>query len=287
MHCSKWKQLGQDIEDKEKGDRFGWSVSLSDDGNRVAISAIGDKNLTGKVKIYELNNDDCYCKPLWTQLGIEIKGNNENDYLGWSVSLSGDGETVAIGAPGSNNKSGKVNIHKWNGGTKWNFSHVFNGDLEYATHLGNSVSLSKDGNIVAFCAYAQNNESTVNGKVNKRYPGSDNNGKVKVYKLNGSVWTQLGQDAFGVNNRFVSLSGDGNKIAIGYPDPPIENPNNKNGKVKVYKLNDNVWTQYGKDIEGNSGDYLGFSPSLSKDGTYVAAGSPGNGKANVYILTKI
>ena len=46
-------KLGGDIDGEEGGDSSGWSVSLSADGSRVAISAPGHDSLKGHVRIYE------------------------------------------------------------------------------------------------------------------------------------------------------------------------------------------------------------------------------------------
>jgi hypothetical protein len=53
-------------------------------------------------------------------MGVDIDGEAANDYSGWSVSLSSDGKTVAIGAKyndsnGANN-SGHVRVFQWNAG---------------------------------------------------------------------------------------------------------------------------------------------------------------------------
>jgi hypothetical protein len=52
----------------------------------------------------------------WNQLGLDIDGEAANDLSGYSVSLSADGLTVAIGAPGNDgngNSSGHVRIYKY------------------------------------------------------------------------------------------------------------------------------------------------------------------------------
>ena len=67
---------------------------MSSDGSVVAIGATnnnGNGTKSGHVRIYENNNGT------WTQIGSDIDGENE-DYSGWSVSLSDDGSVVAIGA---------------------------------------------------------------------------------------------------------------------------------------------------------------------------------------------
>ena len=46
-----------------------------------------------------------YINSSWQQLGTDIDGEAADDYSGYSVSLSADGSTVAIGAP-SNDGNG-------------------------------------------------------------------------------------------------------------------------------------------------------------------------------------
>ena len=45
------------------------------------------------VRIYDWNG------PSWQQRGLDIDGENAGDFTGTSVSLSSDGDTVAIDAP--------------------------------------------------------------------------------------------------------------------------------------------------------------------------------------------
>ena len=54
---------------------------------------------------------------VYFQIGADIDGESEGDYSGYSVSLSSDGSTVAIGATGNDDNgtsSGHVRIHYWN-----------------------------------------------------------------------------------------------------------------------------------------------------------------------------
>ena len=98
-------QLGADIDGKAAGDIFGYSVSLSSDGSRVAIG--GDLDMvnlftatpsgsksTGYVRVYDYNGS------AWAQVGGDINAETTYDYFGASVSLSSDGSKLAIGAPG-------------------------------------------------------------------------------------------------------------------------------------------------------------------------------------------
>ena len=90
-----WNQLGNDIDGEAAADNSGFSVSLSDDGTIVAIGADdndGNGDGSGHTRLYQ------YSSGSWTQLGSDIDGEAAGDYSGWSVSLSDDGKTVAIGA---------------------------------------------------------------------------------------------------------------------------------------------------------------------------------------------
>ena len=67
--------------------------------------------------------EDGSCVMDWMQLGQDIDGELEDDFSGWSVSLSSDGTVVAIGAPGAMtgmvSASGHTRIYAWDG-SSWN-----------------------------------------------------------------------------------------------------------------------------------------------------------------------
>jgi len=69
----------------------------------------------------------------------------------------------------------------------------------------------------------------------------------------------------------VSLSADGSRLAAG----GVWNDGNGSdaGHVRVYDWNGSAWVQVGADIDGEAaGDYLGWSVSLSANGSRLAAG---------------
>ena len=105
---SSWSQLGDDIDGEAAGDYSGDSVSLSSDGTKVAIGAYGNGSDSGHVRVYE------YSSGSWTQVVADIDGEAASDNSGRSVSLSGDGTKVAIGADennGNGNGSGHVRVY--------------------------------------------------------------------------------------------------------------------------------------------------------------------------------
>ena len=90
------------------------SVSLSADGTKVAIGAIGNDGTgfnSGHVRIYNYTPSGTAS---WTQLGADIDGEAATDYSGKSVSLSADGTKVAIGAlsnDGTASNAGHVRVY--------------------------------------------------------------------------------------------------------------------------------------------------------------------------------
>lgn len=201
------------------------------------------------------------------QIGSNINGESTEDFAGWSVSLSGSGSVLAVGAPfndGGASSSGHVRVYQNNNGT-WS---QIGGDIDGERNdvSGWSVSLSSDGSIVAI------------GSPSIDIRQGSGVGTVRVYKNVNGTWSQLGEDIadqktageFGVS---VSLSSDGTVLAIGAPGHGVSN----RGMARVYKFDNNAWGQVGSDIDGeNQGDSCGTSVSLSNNGQIIAIGSPKN-----------
>jgi hypothetical protein len=159
----RWIQLGQDIDGEIFADRSGNSVSLSADGKTVAIGASysngkdRQKPLSGEVRVFTLLDSS------WTPVGKSIYGESSYDQSGYSVSLSSDGKTVAIGSPavynpnenGKSTKSGQVSVYTFSESSWTQVGEDINGK-EVGEMSGWSVSLSDDGKIVAFGAPRKN-----------------------------------------------------------------------------------------------------------------------------------
>jgi len=131
-------QLGADIDGEAAFDRSGYSVSISSDGNRVAIGAIGNDGNAGHVRIYEWSGSS------WTQLGVDIDGEAAGDQSGYSVSISSDGNRVAIGAyynDGNGAAAGHVRIYEWTGSSWTQLVADIDGEAA-GDQSGYSVSIS-------------------------------------------------------------------------------------------------------------------------------------------------
>jgi len=110
LGASSWKQSGLTITGEANGDWFSYSVSLSDDAKTLAVGAPWANDFeSGRVRVYRTDDS----KSGWTQIGEDIDGEATYDISGWSVSLSGDGKTVAIGSYGRGSGQKNVFFFKW------------------------------------------------------------------------------------------------------------------------------------------------------------------------------
>jgi len=250
-------QLGEDIIGYNDRDNFGWSVSVSADGNRVAIGG-SDNDTQGPSSGHVLVFD--WVQGSWVQTGIEIPGDNEGDEAGFSVSLSADGTCLAVGA-------GQVRVFSLIDGNWSQIGDDIIGEAE--DELGASVSLSADGSRL------------VAGGIHFVSGGSARSaGLIQIFDLIGRSWTQVGQDIYGERrgDRFgktVSISNDGNRVAVGAPDNG--ETGSFAGHARVFELASGSWTQLGQDIDGEAAfDLSGWSVSLSADGSRLAVGEPFN-----------
>ena len=139
-------------------DEFGFSTSLSYDGHVLAVGGPrndGTQTDAGHVRVFIWDGADN-----WYQMGTDIDGETGFDHSGSSVSISGDGKRLAIGATLNplGDARGHVRVYEWIGSTDWSSAQVSASsgkwqqrgiDLDaeaFGDDFGNSVSLSKDGN---------------------------------------------------------------------------------------------------------------------------------------------
>jgi len=250
-----WTQLGGDIDGEALGDESGFSVSLSSNGKIVAIGAYKNDGTngtnSGHVRVYQYDD----VAKSWSQLGGAIDGEAADDQSGYSVSLSGDGTIVAIGAlfndgntGNSADNRGHVRVYQYDG-SAWNqLGNDIDGEAA-GDYSGYSVSLSGNGKIVAIGAVGNDGNS-----------GNDS-GHVRVFEYKEFTQSMVNQ------YYYRNQTQDSNQTKL-----LIITPNND-----VPIIGNSYWTQMGTDLDGEADyDYSGRSVSLSSDGTIVAIGAVGN-----------
>ena len=217
-------------------------------------------------------------------MGDERTAESSGDAFGNATSLSSDGTVVAIGGyqnSGGEFYSGHVRVFRYLGGNWGQVGSDIDGEDEY-DQIGYSVAISKDstasslgGTIVAMGAP----QSHTSGSSNHR-------GYVQVWEYDSDAdsWNQLGSNIDGEEDDdwsgfSVALSSDGTIVAIGAPYND-EGGSNR-GHVRVYQWDGTLWNKLGDDIDGadfdtsRNDDKIGYSVSISSDGSIVACGSDG------------
>ena len=244
-----WQAKGF-VEGAVAGDKSGHSVSASSNGTIVAIGSPGANSGKGVVRIYALTNNR------WGLMGSPIEGAHNNEYHGYSVSLSSLGNTVAIGAPfgavGTYTQCGITRIYKWNSSSWIMLGSAINGSANSETS-GLSVSLSSEGHAVAIGAPFANSSK----------------GVTRIYQLTNDAWTPMGTPIAGVvangsSGWSVSLSANGLAVAVGAPYA-----NTLKGETRIYHWDSTStkWLPYAQNpIVGlATGEQHGYSVSLYLD----------------------
>lgn len=269
-----WTQRGDDLIGSNQGDVFGEAVSISSDGNTIAVGSPGFLNPsylsptgpTGYTRIFEWNGTS------WIQKGTDINGEAPNDVAGSSISLNTNGNRIAIGASSNDgvngSSSGHCRIYEWNG-SAWNQlgSDI---DGEAANDFSGSVSINATGTIVAIGASGND-------------AGGTNTGQVRVYEWNGSSWIQKGTDidSDNANANFGSLLSI-DEVGTTFIASGYSFLNGALGFVKIYTWNGSNWVQKGQTILGDNGsDFLGTDVDINEDGSIIAVGAV-TGNANGY-----
>ena len=159
-----WNQLGQDIDGEDAGDASGWSLSMNNIGNIVAIGALANNENglnSGHVRVFSWDGIN------WNQLGQDIDGEATGDQLGASVSISSDGNTLAVGAPKNDNvgiDAGYVRVFSWDG-INWNqLGQDIDGE-DAGDNNGCSISINGNGSIIATGGYQNNGNGVLAGHV--------------------------------------------------------------------------------------------------------------------------
>ena len=297
-----WVKIGNDIDGEAALDESGWSTALSADGSIIAVGAYKNDGTTtstgdrGHVKVYQRDATNTTIAPIgWKQLGSDIDGEAASDQSGYSLSLSADGFTVAIGAnlndgtvvSGTDNR-GHVRVYQYISQIWTKLGNDIDGEIA-ADRSGISVSLSADGTIVAIGA--NNNDGTTGTPTDIR-------GHVRIYEYVSSNWTQLGGDIDG------EAAGDGSGISVSLVrDPALNvfvaigasnndgtttNSTDIRGHVRVYQYDVNKtadalgpakWKRLGGDIDGEAAnDGSGVSVALAANwpNVFVAIGANNN-----------
>jgi len=248
--------------DRGSGDLFGWAASVSSDGSTVVAGAQSDDDLgsaAGAAYVYEWTGSG------WDETKLKASDGAADDNFGCSVAVSGDGETVVVGAYKHDGGKGAAYVYTW-GGSSWAETKLSPAETDNDIYFGMSVDISADAGHIA-----------VGGTL---ADGMDSDcGAVYVYTWNGSSATLKGSriiasdgytgDLFGLD---VAISDNGNVVATGASGSGAGSSGT--GSVYVYRWISSAWSQHEINAS-NAGedDIFGRSVALSGDGNTLLTGA--------------
>ncbi|AYV82742.1 MAG: hypothetical protein Hyperionvirus2_110 [Hyperionvirus sp.] len=199
------------VTDAEGNPALGCSVSLSDNGDILAIGGKGDNATTGATWIFKKKNNR------WVQKQKIVGSDSPPEQLqGFSVSLNGNGNILAVGGPGfSENRASAAWVFERKECSEWVQvgNKLIGQPLPAISNFGQSVSLSQSGKLLAIGAPGDLSESD-----------EPNIGETFIFKRGNKNYIQYGEPLVGSdteNNQkqgnSVSLSSTGCTLAIGGP----------------------------------------------------------------------
>ena len=230
----------------DAGDQFGWSVTLSDDGNLMVVGAPTEQSNARGVNGNQTDNSSANAGAgyvftrsgsTWSQQAY-LKGaqTDAGDLFGFAASLSGDGATLAIsgydedgGVPGVNGNeadnskggSGCAYVFVRDGSTWKQTTYLKESNLDHPQDaFGSALALSGDGRTLAIDA--PDEDGLVGGVNAEQYHGKENqdtsNGAIYVFVNTNGTWSQQAyikasnpheNDLFGMR---VAISTNGNVL---------------------------------------------------------------------------
>ncbi|MGF1467655.1 MAG: hypothetical protein ACFCGT_16140, partial [Sandaracinaceae bacterium] len=307
-----------------RGAKFGWAVSLSRDGSTLAVGAHGDDSNARGVNGDSSNDDALWsgaayvftrAGEIWTQHAYikasnaegvhlppsrwdELRG-DEGDQFGISLALSGDGQTLAVGALYEDSRSTGINGDPYDDPYRnhdsgavyvfvreldsWSQEAYVKAGTSRADNFGLAVALSHDGSRLAASARVIGPQSGV-VHVFERAADRTWAEEAALHASNDDMG-----DRFGTS---LSMGGDGATLAVGAPGEegagtgvdadPNDNSASDSGAVYLFVRNPGAaWSQEAylkasnNEMWGREG--FGLAMSLSDDGSTLAVGAPFEG----------
>ena len=295
----------------EDGDNFGYVLGLSADGNTLAVGATGedgsatgingddsDNSARGAGAVYVFVRDG----RTWSQQAyVKASNTDATDLFGISLSISDDGNTLAVTALDEDGSSSGVNGLDDNesrgagaayvfarSGTQWAQQAYIKASNSGGNDAFSMVALSGDGNTLGVSAFDEDSADTGIG-ADQSDDSAEDSGAVYIFTRDGRDWGQTAYlkasntspyDQFGTR---LFLNRDGNVLAVGSPledgsasgvDGDQNDLADESGAVYLFQLAAGKWRQaaYLKAPASEIYDEYGANVALDDAGNTVAIG---------------
>ncbi|MBK8170388.1 MAG: FG-GAP repeat protein [Sandaracinaceae bacterium] len=300
-------------------DYFGWAIALSSDGNTLAVGAYGESSNATGIDGNQTDNSAgragavyiyTHAGSAWIQQAyLKASNTGTNEQFGYSLALSSDGNTLAVGANQEHSNAtgidgnqadtsagaaGAVYVFTRAGSAWTQQAYVKASNTDASDYFGYSVALASDGNTLAVGAWSEDSIA-IGIAGNQADNSAGNSGAAYVFVRAGSVWTQQAYvkssntgagDDFGTS---IALSSDGNTLAIGAQGEKsnatgvgggqADNSATFAGAAYVLTRVGAVWSQqaYVKASNTDAFDLFGYAVALSSDGNTLAVAAQNEG----------
>jgi len=298
------------------GDRFGAALALSDDGSALVVGAPGEDSAAvgpGGDPFNDLAADSgaayvlARSGGLWTQEAyLKASNTQADDGFGAALALSGDGGTLAVGAPGEDSDatglggdqlndaardSGAVFVFAGSGSSWVQELYAKASNSEGGDAFGSAVELSYDGDVLLVGAPSEDGSDVgLNGK--EQEDDFKDSGAAYLLSRTGGVWAQdlyVKASNTGTGDGFgsaLTLSAAGDVFAVGAPledgdargigGNQASNASPSSGAVYAFARPGPAWAQvnYVKAANTEAGDRFGAALALSDDGATLLVGAP-------------
>lgn len=280
------------------------SLSISADGTVLAVGAPNESsnaigvggnqadnsaNYAGAVYVFR------YAAGLWSQEAYIKASNPETgDTFGTYLSLSDDGQTLVVAAPGedsnahgvggnqannSSSYSGALYVFRWTAGVWAQEAYIKTSNADPDDGIGR-VSVSADGNrFVCTSVLEMSNATGVGG--NQLDNSVTQAGAAYVFERTGTSWAQIAylKSATGTMAQFgysAAISDDGATVVVGsdYESPP-DRPAAHIGLVYIFHDSGAGFTQQAivRALNADPFDYLGTTVAISGDASTILSGA--------------
>ncbi|GHP10826.1 hypothetical protein PPROV_000955700 [Pycnococcus provasolii] len=253
--------------DKQAWDQFGWSVSTSADGSTVVVGAYDeDTGGSGAGAAYVFTRGGAGGCTSYTQVAkVQASDKQANDHFGRSVSISGDGLTIAAGAT---QESELRTQDVPNSGAAYIFAAPPPPPpppTTTTTTTTTPASTTTAAPMLPPASYSQ---------------------VQKVFASDGETDFNFGSDNFG---RVLEVSQDGLTMVVGAKGEDTGGSNAGAAYLYTRAVPSGNWTEVKKlqASDKQAGDSFGYSVSTSADGSTVVVAAPGtSGLGAAYVFTR-
>ena len=252
--------------------RFGTSVAIS--GDTIVVGAPNGSHsggtTTGTAYVFTLSSG------VWSEQALITASNDDNgDYFGISVSISGD--FIVVGASNEASNASSVNGTQSNNskvragaayvftrtGTNWNQqAYLKANNTDANDEFGEAVAIANNI-IVVGARYEDSNAIGINDNGNNN--SLLNSGAVYIFNRVGSNWSQQAYIKNSTNNEtYITF---GKAVAVDNQTVVVSMEND----VAIYTRSANVWSKQAS-IGLNGGNQIGYGSSVALSGDILVIG---------------